>query len=485
MRFFSTVFSVVGLGVLTCASVLGGCGEPDPVDVDAGRADAEIERDSGPPPVDSGSGSDAGHDAGPSCTTGCSFVELALGSQFTCARRENGSVMCWGRGMEGQLGDSNETHSPRCPIAMADFRDCSARPVSVALEGPVTGLSAGAFSACAIDGMDDVQCWGQEGWPIDGVLAEVRYEPEAFPTLDDAALVSDGSILLCTVDNAGALECAGLNFARQTGTGMLISEVTLPAPVLVPGSLKSDPMPLTGVLEVRTGTSGAPFACARTATDVYCWGSDSVGQLGTGLDYETCRNPSSFEMFDCTEYAHSLSGLDGSMVTQLALGGSHACALLSDGTVQCWGNNVARQLGVDDVEERATPLAVPGLTGVTQITAGSSHTCALLGSGEVRCWGYNRFGQLGDGLMSHGGASCTLSTTNTGDCTPTAVAVSVIDDATYIEAGSNHTCAIRASGAEVWCWGSNDMLQLGNGPTRTPTGEELAPVFEPVMVNGL
>jgi hypothetical protein len=473
-------------GLLFCVVVLAGCETAVPADEDAGGVDSGGgDVDSGTPTVDGGH--DAGSDAGPSCTTGCTFVELALGSQFSCGRRENGEVRCWGRGMEGQLGDGSDRHIPRCPISMADFRDCSSRPVSVDLPGPVSGLTAGAYSACAIDEMDDVQCWGQEGWRIGGELAAIRLRPEAFPTFDDQAQVADGSILLCSIDNAGGLECSGLNFGRQTGTAMLTADVALPAPVMLRGDGKGTvDRPITGVLEVAVGQSGAPFACARTATQVFCWGSDSAGQLGTGADYDNCTVPDSLETFDCVEYAEPLDMLDGSMVTQLALGGNHTCALMSDGTVQCWGGNRAGQLGTPfaDGEERATPLAVPGLSGVTQIAAGSNHTCALLDSGEVRCWGFNRLGQLGDADADHG-TSCTLSETNVGDCSDAPVTVAGVSDATYLAAGSQHTCVIRAGGTEVWCWGLNDMLQLGNGPNRTPTGAELGPSNTPVMVIGL
>ena len=102
----------------------------------------------------------------------------------------------------------------------------------------------------------------------------------------------------------------------------------------------------------------------------------------------------------------------------------------------------------------------------------------------LRCWGFNRLGQLGDATESHG-ASCTLSETNVGDCTDTPVTVAGTPDATQLEAGTQHTCVVRAAGTEVWCWGANDMLQLGNGPDRTPTGDELAPSNTPVMVIGL
>ena len=88
-------------------------------------------------------------------------------------------------------------------------------------------------------------------------------------------------------------------------------------------------------------------------------------------------------------------------VPQIATGGSHTCALLTGGTVTCWGINPFGQLGnaTNNGTENAnpTPTAVAGLSGVTQITAGGyAHTCALLATGTVTCWGFNFYGELGN-----------------------------------------------------------------------------------------
>src|SRR5205814_4122796 len=58
-----------------------------------------------------------------------------------------------------------------------------------------------------------------------------------------------------------------------------------------------------------------------------------------------------------------------------SLGGSHTCALKSDSTVACWG---------DDSFGMATPPAGT----FTQVDAGGSHTCGLKIEGTVVCWGY-------------------------------------------------------------------------------------------------
>ena len=93
------------------------------------------------------------------------------------------------------------------------------------------------------------------------------------------------------------------------------------------------------------------------------------------------------------------------IVTAIALGGFHTCALLNSGAVRCWGDNGYGQLGDGTPTQRRTPVSVRGITDASAIALGGtilqgSHTCALLDAGAVRCWGWNEYGQLGDGTTT-------------------------------------------------------------------------------------
>jgi len=121
----------------------------------------------------------------------------------------------------------------------------------------------------------------------------------------------------------------------------------------------------------------------------------------------------------------------------LATGSGHTCALLSNGTVKCWGQNNFGQLGFDTGgRDQAQPTLVPNLSGVLQITAGSVHTCALITGGIAKCWGGNFSGQLGDGTRVSKPAPTTVSN---------------LSDISSIQAGTSQTCAI--AGGNVSCWG--------------------------------
>ncbi len=141
-------------------------------------------------------------------------------------------------------------------------------------------------------------------------------------------------------------------------------------------------------------------------------------------------------------------GLHGSE-KQIAVGGSHTCAITTSQTVKCWGYNVYGQLGDGTTTNRSTPVLVNGITGALEITAGTSHSCARLANGTVKCWGRNNYGQLGDGTLTN--VSTPVLVTGLGTDTPV-----------EISGGQYHTCARLASGA-MKCWGANANGQLGNG----------------------
>jgi len=193
----------------------------------------------------------------------------------------------------------------------------------------------------------------------------------------------------------------------------------------------------------------------------------------------------------------------GQSATAIAVGASHACLRVVDGTLRCFGSDASGQLGVGSEADAGSeappskPLLVPGLNGVTDVTCGGAHTCARLDDGSVRCWGANDYGQVGDATtitrrgpvilpalrgaraLSAGGAhTCAILVDKSVSCwgrnddgqlgdgsttsRSTPVKASGIEDVEQIAAGTFHTCARRADGA-VLCWGRNDVGQIGDG----------------------
>ena len=79
----------------------------------------------------------------------------------------------------------------------------------------------------------------------------------------------------------------------------------------------------------------------------------------------------------------------------VSAGDSHTCAVLSDGSVTCWGANWFGQLGNGSTDGSSVPVTVSDVSGAVSVSAGDSHTCAVLSDGSVACWGRNGYGQIG------------------------------------------------------------------------------------------
>lgn len=129
-------------------------------------------------------------------------------------------------------------------------------------------------------------------------------------------------------------------------------------------------------------------------------------------------------------------------VRAVSAGWRHSCALLTNGTVRCWGYNSSGRLGNGGTTDSALPVAVGGLTNVAAISAGAHEVCAIRsGGGAAYCWG-----------RGYGTTPVPVAGTNG------AVAVS----ASRLYFVPHHACALLAGG-KVHCWGDNDYGKLGDG----------------------
>lgn len=190
---------------------------------------------------------------------------------------------------------------------------------------------------------------------------------------------------------------------------------------------------------VASAAVGLASTCVATFTgEVWCWGKNDTGQLGTG-DLASSSSPRKVLV---------LPGSRG-----VAVGNNHACALLLDGRVGCWGDNSHGQLGDGTTVSRslaAAPVLFPGDEPIraSTVASGRYHGCALGRDGEVFCWGANSFGQVGrDGLGAY---------------YPYAHEVDLPERAVAVTVGGYHSCALFGDGT-VWCWGLNHHGQLGDG----------------------
>jgi alpha-tubulin suppressor-like RCC1 family protein len=151
-------------------------------------------------------------------------------------------------------------------------------------------------------------------------------------------------------------------------------------------------------------------------------------------------------------------------VSSLGSGRFHSCALISDGSVYCWGDNENGELGDGTTTNRSVPVRAGSISTAVSMSAGEYHSCALLADGTAQCWGASAYGQVGDGTTADTSSPVTVIGPG---------GYGVLSGIAAISAGGGditetddyeHTCALTTDGTVV-CWGQNNYGQLGNGTT--------------------
>jgi alpha-tubulin suppressor-like RCC1 family protein len=204
--------------------------------------------------------------------------------------------------------------------------------------------------------------------------------------------------------------------------------------------------------------------------DAYCSGTNNAGELGNGT-----VDPQRYPMPNSYPYT---AVVGGHRFESIATGRNHRCALTAAGVAYCWGYDQMGQLGSSATAHicqtslnsggdcHPSPLQVEGGLTFVQITAGESHTCGLTAGGTAYCWGYAVYGQLGTGSFT-GPDLCTTNPGGPGANICAAAPVQVQSGGVQfkqIEAFGHTTCAIATDG-RLFCWGGNDVGQLGTGNT--------------------
>jgi len=352
----------------------------------------------------------------------------AFDHSHTCALDTAGQVYCWGYNAVGQLGfDSNTGPETICIDATSNPMVCSTTPVAVnttAGTGDMDGktiiqIAAGGYHNCALDIAGQVYCWGANNYGQLGVNTNTGPEvcsnsipcsrtPVAVDTTSGTGAmngkfitqITAGNVHTCALDTVGQVYCWGYNNAGLLGDNSASSRNT---PVAVDTTSGTGAM--NGKVITQISANNTSTCALDIAGQVYCWGSNSRGQLGvnTNTGPEVCsisipcsRTPVAVDTTSGT------GAMNGKFITQIAVGGNHTCALDITGQIYCWGRNSSGELGVfgSSSADILTPVLSSGGTAayskvITQITAGNSFTCARDVAGNVYCWGGGLYGNHG------------------------------------------------------------------------------------------
>lgn len=324
-------------------------------------------------------------------------VQVVAGAQHTCALYHDGGVSCWG--LDGAGGD--------------------VVPPSTVPQLKARALAAGDDTTCAIVDAGQVTCFGKHA-----VSKIMLADGSAISAVSRLAV---GAGFGCAANPEGVY-CWGSN-ARGELARPLELERSTRAVLAMPGP--------------ATLLSAGMTVLARGAADRLCaWGDNSSQVIAASSDIGVYTQPICDQVPD---------------VVALAAGSVHACMLDTSGAVRCWGERYYGQLGIGGSSEATAPIPPYGARAAwsgpaAMVVAGLSHTCALLRDGTVDCFGLNIRGQVGpvpDPDESH-----VLAPTHVAGLNGRVVGLG---------AGSSaqHTCAIIADGS-VQCWGANSAGQLGN-----------------------
>jgi len=464
-----------GLPILLALSVGSACTVPD-VDIVMGQQDSASRQQ--------GDASTASLDTQEADTP------VVIGGQDAAATWRDATGATCGSGKCDSGGSSTSScHDVPCPSTdeVCLGNSCVQKP---------TAIAAGGDHTCVVTG-GSVLCWGGNANGELGVAAgPPKTSPVVVAGLTNVKALAAGTAFTCALIADGTVRCWGDNSAGQLGSSTAPSSAT-PVDAGVSG--------VETLASVPTLAAGRDFACARTTDGkVWCWGNNSVGQLGrtAAALYPTCRSPVSPGKPDIVANLTS--------AVSISAGADVACAVLQDLSVSCWGGNETLQLGtVSTSAARSTPGPVSSLADATQVVATTPSenlpsfscnvtVCSRLSSNSVSCWGdssllgssqilpnqnqpvpVSSLQQVSDLAAGSdfvcsvvaGEVWCWGMIPSATDSTVEPAKVTGVNSVTKIAAGANHICALITDGT-VKCWGNSSLGQLGNGTIKS----SLAPV---------
>jgi alpha-tubulin suppressor-like RCC1 family protein len=336
-------------------------------------------------------------------------IHIAASYYYTCAILADGTGRCWGLNTNGKLGN-NSTVATNSPVVVSGLTNA-------------IKIAASSYSTCALLSTGQVKCWGTGDYGAmgNGTWTSSNPVPVTVSGINNAIDLSGGGWAdkYCATLSDNTVKCWGKNFDGDLGLGHLRNINTPEVPI--------------GLTGVATTAIGYASSCALlTNQTIRCWGSGFYG-LGTG---------------DAKAISHAVVVPGLTDVEDLASGHFNTCAIKSNQSVQCWGSNDGQfaNLGSTTSQIMSTPTTFAGLTTVTQMDLGLAHGCAILADKTMRCWGQGDSGELGHGAYAN---------------STTPVVVTGINTAAKVVSGRNWNCALLDNG-DVKCWGGNPH-KWGNG----------------------
>lgn len=408
-------------------------------------------------------------------------TEVTAGLGVTCALVSGGGARCWGSNEQGELGNGKIARKTE--------------PALVALPtGAVHQLVTGDHHTCALIGAGptySAYCWGiNTRKQLDGTSSAVTHSTPVVASATKFTQLAAGPVHTCGLAAGGAsITCWGENGSSELGISANVSLHTVAA--------------TSGAWSYVA--AGVYTTCAINAGELFCWGAypgysgvntatpDNLGKLGSwgwstisigrgfavGIALDSNGNVPHIGAFantadKCsagfrttdpslspTEVLSGLQPLGTATVVNAAQDGNHACLQHKPGAaslVSCWGNNNENQTGTSSGATCGSVVAPtssptwPAISAAGEVALASDHSCAIGLDRALYCWGHNgayELGPLSSGL-------------------PTPRKVFASFAWTQAATGLDHTCGLRQTDGNVYCWGANKYGEAGDGTQYEP-----------------
>jgi len=318
-------------------------------------------------------------------------------------------------------------------------------------------INVGYYTTCFTTTANAGYCIGDEVYGgIGNGTSASAYTTQPLPVSGSYTFskISVDEEFACGLTTGGAIYCWGTNTTGNLGNGTSTTSTT---PVLVSGGYTWTDVAVTGVDAGSSsgvyGAAAATFAaCGITGGAAYCWGSNTIGELGTGNNTSSTTPVAVTGSLTFASLAISGGGYAG-----------HMCGITTAGAAYCWGANNTGQLGNATTTTSNAPVAVAGSHVFSQLTIGEYGSCGVTTGNAGYCWGAGTSGVLGNG-----------STTQV--TSPSLVNGS--HSFTRIVMADTVAWGLTTTGT-LYGWGSNTMGLLGT------SGAYTSPVaFSPTSVTG-
>jgi alpha-tubulin suppressor-like RCC1 family protein len=263
---------------------------------------------------------------------GDQVAEVSVGDSFSCARKRDGTVWCWGYNLDGELGAGFFSNDPSQPVGVAS-------PVQViGLPAIATSISCAAFHTCARLVDQRAFCWGNNtlGELGNGLMANSA-TPQFVATLDSSVrVVAGGRDQTCAITTGGQLWCWGGNITGDLGIGTDFG-------------LQLTPVAVTALRRVESVELGNAHSCAITREHkLFCWGNVQSSRIYNTLEgYVVESNVPAQVRRPRAPFA------------QVSVGFASTCAVTIGRRLYCTGANFFGELGLGDTVDRTELTLVP------------------------------------------------------------------------------------------------------------------------------